>query len=567
MSYFNCAISYVPAETGERPQGTDSRVLYGGRQRHGAGCLTEQQQEEKLKKRFLSLTLALIFALSVTGCAGTAASGQGSSAPASTSAEEAPDAEPTAPAAGGEFVYGLSTEVDNFDPFVATTADAKSIYFNIYEGLVKVTPEGTFEPAVASAYEVSEDATQYTFTLRDGVKFHNGNAVTMEDVLYSVQHAIDSGITGYSNIAEFTAADDHTLVVKLTDPSTDFLANASTAIIPAGSDDNGEHALNPVGTGPFRFTEYAVQDHVTLERFDEYWGTPAYLDRVTVKFIASSSDSLMNFQSGAIDGFTANAGITEQVNKETSRLFVANSNAVQLLALNNSVAPFDDVRVRQALSYAVNSDEVIETVNYGYGVKLGSGLIPGLTAFYDESLASVYDTDVEKAKQLLTEAGYPDGFEFTIRVPSVYQVHVDTASVIVNELSQIGVTAKIELVDWATWLENVYTNRDYEATIISLDGSIASPTAFLSRYVSTAHNNFVNFASDDYDEAYAAAVAAIEETERVDAFRRCQQILNEEAASVYIQDISNILVYSDRFDGYVGYPLYAVDFSVIYQVQ
>ena len=532
-------------------------MSYRGRLQHGAAGMKEQQQEEKLKKHILSLSLALILCLSLCACAGnTGSAGTDNQTPADT-----------VPSQGGEFVYGLATEVDNFDPFIATTADTKSIYFNIYEGLVKVTPEGTFQPAVAESYEISQDAKTFTFKLRSGVKFHNGKDVTMEDVLYSVQHAIDSGINGYANITDFAAQDDQTLVVHLENPSTDFLANASTAIIPKDSDENGEHALQPVGTGPYKFDSYEVQDHVTLVRNEDYWGTPGYLDKVTVRFIASSNDYLMNFQSGAIDGFTANAGITEQVDKNTSHIFVANSNAVQMLALNNHVKPFDDVRVRQALSYAVNADELIDTVNYGYGVKIGSGLIPGLEAYFDDSLSSVYDLDVEKAKSLLEEAGYPDGFTFTIRVPSVYQVHVDSAQVIVEELKKIGVTANIEQVDWATWLEKVYSNRDYEATIISLDGSIASPTAFLARYVSDAHNNFVNFSSEAYDEAYAAATAATDEEARAAGFKECQRILNEEAASVYIQDIANILVYNEKFDGYAGYPLYAVDFAAIYQVQ
>ena len=521
-----------------------------------------------MKKRVLTALMALVLGVSLMACARTEGQGTGQAQAGDTQApSEATEAEPDAQPAqeGGEFVYGLATEVDNFDPFTATTADAKSIYFNIYEGLVKITPEGTFVPALADTVDISEDAKTYTFTLREGVLFHNGQPLTMADVLYSVQLAIDSSITGYDNIESFEATDDRTLVITLKNGSTDFLANVSQAIVPEGSDDHQELALAPIGTGPFCFGEYAVQEYVTLTRNDQYWGEPAHLDKVTVRFIASSSDYLIQFQSGAIDGFTANAGITEQLDKNAAQVYVANSNAVQLLALNNNAAPFDDIRVRQALCYAVDKDEIIDTVNYGYGVPLGSGMIPGLAAYYDDTLAGVYTTDTGKAKELLAEAGYPDGFTFTVKVPSVYQVHVDTAQVIVNELEKIGVTMNIEQVDWATWLENVYTNRDFEATIISLDGSYASPTAFLARYVTDAHRNFINFSSEEYDSVYAKALSSVDEEERETLFKQCQQILNAEAASVYIQDISNILVYNSSFDGYVGYPLYAVDFSVIYR--
>ena len=507
---------------------------------------TNQSRRIMQMKKALALILALLFVLSLAGCK------------KKTGGNETGNQ--------GEFVYGLATEIDNFDPFVATTADAKSIYFNIYEGLTRVSPDGTFVPAVASEVTVSDDTKVYTFKLRDNVYFHNGNRVTMEDVLYSVKHAMDSALTGYSNIASFRTEDSKTLVITLTNGSTDFLANASAPIIPADSDNNGEHALKPIGTGPYAFSEYAVQDHVTLVKNEQYWGEPASLDKITIRFIASSSELLVNYQAGAIDGFTANAGITEQVDKNTSVINVGNSNAVQMLALNNSAAPFDNEKVRKAVCYAVNSDEIIDLVNYGYGVKIGSAVIPGLSAFFDDSLPSVYDVDPEKAKTLLKEAGYPDGFSFTVKVPSVYQVHVDTAQVIINQLAKVGITMNIQEVDWPTWLEKVYTNRDYEATIISVDGSIASPTAFLSRYVSDAHNNFVNFKSPAFDAVYAKAVAAVDQSEREQLFKEAQKVLSDEAASVYIQDISNILVYRNDFTGFKDYPLYAVDFAAISRV-
>ena len=522
-----------------------------------------------MKSKSLSIILALAAALNLAACGTSTTSTQTSSA-ADTQTEAAAsgtEGETGEAKDGGSFVYGLAAEVDNLDPFTATTADAKSIYFNIYEGLVKVQTDGTFAGAVASDYTISEDAKTYTFTLRDGVQFHNGNEVTAEDVLYSIQHAIDSKITGYDNIDTFEASDDHTIVITLKKGDTDFLADASQAIVPKDSDNNGELALNPVGTGPFAFEDYAVQDHLTLKRFENYWGTPAHLDQVTVRFLADSSQELVNFQSGAIDGFTADASTTEQVDPAGANLNIGNSNAVQALYLNNAAEPFDQLEVRQALCYAIDPQNIIDTVDYGYGTEIGTAMIPGLAAYYDESLADTYAKDTEKARELLAKAGYPDGFSFTVTVPSVYQVHVDTAQVLVNDLAEAGIIMNINQVDWATWLENVYTNRDYEATIVSVDGAIASPTAFLSRYRSDAGNNFVNFQSEEFDQHYAAATEAIDEAVREQEFKACEKVLTENAASVYLQDIANILVYDKKFDGYVGYPLYAVDFSAIYQVQ
>ncbi|MCR5605317.1 MAG: hypothetical protein K6F69_00675 [Treponema sp.] len=465
---------------------------------------------------------------------------------------------------GGELVFGSATELNNFNPFDSITADVRGINFNIFEGLVKVSTDGTFKPAIAESYTISDDATTYTFKIRKNVIFHNGKTLDKNDVLYSIQKAKDSGFAGYKEIKDFTFTDDDTLVITLNAANASFIPYLSNAIVPA---DSTNLELSPIGTGPFKFSEYAEQNYIKLTKNNEYWGEKAHLDSVTVKFIASQADLVMSFQSGSIDGFSAEAGTVMQLDEKTLNKYQSNSNAVQLLALNNAVKPFDDERVRQALCYAINRKEIIDSVNYGYGIQLGSGLIPALTKYYDDSLASTYETDIEKAKELLAQAGYTNGFKFSITVPSVYTVHVDTAAVIVNQLAKIGVTAEIKLVDWATWLSGVYKGRQYDATIISLDGPLAYPTAFLSRYTSTAGNNFVNFKSSSYDEAYNKAISTINEDEKVQFFKEAQKILNKEAASAFIQDISEFTVYNKKFEGYAGYPLYARDFSAVHMVK
>lgn len=539
-----------------------------GRGLRSAGRIsTRTNNKSSFARRVTALALAAVFALSLTACANsggqTAQSGTGT-ADAAKPAEVATAATgETTAAEGGEFVFGIASEVYNFDPFESTTADSRAICFNIYDGLMKITPEGAFEPGLAQEYTMSDDATVYTFTLRDGVKFHNGKTMEMADVLFSIQKAIDAKIKGYDKIASFEATDDKTVQITLAAPDTGFLAYMTQAIVPDGSEDL---ASNPVGAGPFKFEEFEEQDHVTLAKFEDYWGEKPHLDKVTVRFVANSSEMMIAFQAGTINGFDASAGVSAQVDDTNARLYARNSNAVQLLALNNDSEYFKDEKVRQALSYAVDRDNIIETVNFGYGVKIGTGLIPGLAKYYDSSMDDYYTTDAAKAKELLKEAGYEDGFEFTVTVPSNYQVHIDTAQVLVNQLAAIGVTMNIKEVDWATWLESVYTNRNYEATIISLDGSFAYPTAFLARYESTSSSNFVNFKSDDFDKAYNAATTSTNDEEQVKLFKECQQILTKEAASVYLEDISSIYVYSMDFDGFVSYPLYAYDFSAIYKV-
>ncbi len=505
-----------------------------------------------MKKRIIAALMTAVMALSLAACGGSSSQSQET---ASGAAE------------GGTFIYGLAGEVSDFDPFSAAgTANGRSITFNIYEGLVKVGPDGGTVPAVASDVQMSEDATTYTFTLREGVTFHNGAAVTTDDVLYSVKKATDSGLPGYDKIASCEATDDSTIVITLTEPDTGFLVYLTQAIIPNGSDDNGELTLNPIGTGPYKFESYEVQESVTLVKNEDYWGEGGHLDEVIVRFLADQTAQLTNFQGASIDGFGAYGGMAEQLEEGTYNLYDTNSNMVQVLALNNKVAPFDDVRVRQALAYAIDADDIIETVNYGHAVKAGTPVPPSISKYYNADVATAYDKNIDKAKELLEEAGYKDGFTFTVKIADIFPVHVDCAQLMVNELAEIGVTMNIEQVDWNTWLTNVYGGREYEATVVSVDGSTVSPTAFLSRYVSDADNNFVNFNSPAYDETYKAAVSETDDEKQVELFKEAQQILSDECASVYIEDIGSLTIYSKDFEGYVGYPLTAMDFSAIHKV-
>ena len=551
-----------------------------------------------MKKRFLAVFLTVVMTASVLiGCGGGSA-GKDSGTPADSSASAGTGSAAAAQMVeGGDFIKGVSTEAPGFDPFTVQTADARSIFFNIYEGLMRTETDGSFSPALAETVEVSDDLQTYTFTLREGVKFHNGNELTMDDVLYSIRKAIDSSITGFKEIDQYSAngktytvtykkgkddkgkeidipevkeadskdapADAKTLVIHLSIPDRGFAAVITNPIVPKDSKDL---ATNPVGTGPFMLTEFVEQDYTLLEKFEDYWGEPAHLDSVTLKYYENTAELATNYLAGAIDGFNSNDGGWNQLEGTDYVRNVRHANAVQLLALNNDFGPFKDVRVRQAVAYAIDSDEIIETVSYGLGTKAGTPVIPGLEKYFDDELTDVYDVDIDKAKALLKEAGQ-EKLSFTIRVPSNYQVHVDTAQVISNQLAKAGITVNIESVDWNTWLTRVYKKSEFEATVVAVDGPTAFPTSFLKRYVSTASDNFVNFKSKAFDETYEKATLETDDAEQVKLFNECQKILSDECSSVYIQDISAVVINSPKFGGFKSYPLYVDDYSALYSVQ
>ena len=499
-----------------------------------------------LKPLFLT---AVLFSLTIalTGCSGDKASDSSS-----------------------EITIGLAQDIeDSLDPHKAVAAGTKEILFNLYEGLVKPDADGNLIDAVASAHEVSEDGKTYTFTLRDGVKFHDGSLVTADDVKYSIDRCADTGngdplVSAFSNIESVNVPDESTIEVNLKEADTEFLAYMTTAIIPAS---NETPDTNPIGTGPYKYVSRSPQEEIVLERFDEYWGTPANIANITLKVIAVPDSIAMNLNGGAIDMFMRIT--TGQMNElsDEFEIYEGPMNLVQALYLNNDFEPFQDVRVRRALCYAVDKQEIFDILSDGKGSELGSSVFPSFGKYYMEELNSVYTKDTQKAKELLAEAGYENGFTFSVAVPSNYQPHVDTAQILAQQFKEIGVTANINLIEWDSWLSDVYTNREFEATVIGVDASSLTARALLERFQSDASNNFINFKSDAYDTAITNALATADDDEKTRYYKECETILADEAANVYIQDLPEFVALNKKYAGYEFYPLYVQDFSKLYVVE
>ena len=467
-----------------------------------------------------------------------------------------------------EIVVGIPQDLeDSLDPHKALAAGTKEILFNVYEGLLKPDSQGNNIPAVAESYTVSEDLMTYTFKLRDGIKFHNGKNVTADDVKYSIDKfaGISDGseplVSAFSVIEEVNIIDDKTVDVVLNTPDTDlptYLAMVSAAIIPK---DNENPDTVAIGTGPYKYVSRSPQENVICEAFDDYWGEKANIKNVTFKVEANADSIVMDLLGGSID-FYARLTIDQvkQLNDEFS-VYEGTMNLVQALYLNNNVKPFDDVRVRQALSYATDVDEILDITAEGKGTKIGSSMFPAFGKYYDESLSELYPTDIEKAKELLKEAGYENGFNMTITVPSNYQPHIDVAQVLAEQHKKIGVNAEIQLVEWNSWLSDVYTGRNFESTVIGVDAAYLAASALLSRFESTAANNFINFKSDAYDKAYNKTLTTADDDERTALYLECEKILADEAANVYIQDLPEYVVLNKKFTGYEFYPLYVQDIA------
>ncbi len=468
-----------------------------------------------------------------------------------------------------KITIGIPQDIENsLDPHYAVAAGTREVFFNIFEGLVKPNSNGDLVPAVASEYQMSEDGKHYTFTLRDGIKFHNGNLVTVEDIKASIDKCADTTngeplVSAFSNIDSVNIMDEKTVEIVLREADTDFLPNLTTAILPKDLTDADK---NPIGTGPYQFVSRSPQENFVVKRFDDYWGDKAHIENVEFKVCANADSIVMNLEGGSIDMF---ARVTTAQAEQLSDRFMLEEgtmNLVQALYLNHAQKPFDDVRVRQALCYAMNKKDILQFVSDGKGTEIGSNVFPSFGKYYMPELNDTYKQDIEKAKQLLTEAGYPDGFTMEITVPSNYAQHVDTAQVLKEQLKAIGVTAEIKLVEWGTWIDEVYTKRNYQTTVIGLDASELSARALLERFTSSAGDNFTNYSNKQYDQYFSDAMKSTNDDDKTKYYKECEKLLAEDAANVYIQDLPELVAINKKYAGYEFYPLYAQDISKMYLV-
>ena len=497
-------------------------------------------------KAILSMCVLLTLAIALGGCAGGKAENS------------------------SQIVVGIPQDLeDSLDPHKSVAAGTKEVLFNVFEGLLKPDSDGNIIPAVAEAYDVSEDGKTYTFTLREGVKFHNGNTVTAEDVKYSIEKAAgmtgeDSLIAAFSLIESVNIVSDNTVEIKLLEEDVDFpayLAMTTAAIIPK---DNATPDTTPIGTGPYMYVSRSPQENIVMKRFDEYWGEPAHIENVTFKIEANADTIVMDLRGGSIDMYARLTTTQVEQLGDGFNVMEGTMNLVQALYLNNEVEPFNNKEVRQAMCYAIDVDKILELTSDGKGTPIGSSMFPAFKKYYLEELSAAYPHDVDKAKELLAEAGYPDGFSMTISVPSNYQPHIDTAQVLVEQLKEVGIDATIQLVEWNSWLSDVYTDRNYESTVVGVDASSMTARALLERFYSKADNNFVNFSSADYDALYEQAIVCTDDAKQTELYKDMERILSEDAANVYIQDMAEFVVLNEKYDGYTFYPLYVQDISKIY---
>ena len=371
-------------------------------------------------------------------------------------------------------VLGMTLEPPGLDPTAnAASAIGEIVLYNVLETLTKIQADGKVTPLLAESWEVSPDLKTYTFKLRRGVKYQNGEPFNAQTVKFAFDRAGGEKSTNkdkrtFANLST-QVIDDYTVVVinKEIDPDLPFVLGQATAVLvePKSADGN---ATKPVGTGPYKLDNWAKGSSLVLSKWDGFRAPgEAKLKKVTFRFISDAAAQAASLLAGDVDAFprVATRIVPQFKANGQFQVILGGSRAKTILAINSRKKPLDDVRVRRAILAAIDRKAVIEGAADGFGVPIGSHYVPGAAGFVDTTAVNPFD--IEKAKKLLAEAGVKTPLELTMTLPPPPYAR-QGGEVIVAQLAKIGITVKVQNVEWAQWLSNTYGGpHNYDLSIVS----------------------------------------------------------------------------------------------------
>ncbi len=440
-----------------------------------------------------------------------------------------------APQHGGSLVVQFPTEPPGLDLTASpASAIAAVVFYNVQEALVKVDRHGRLVPWLAERWYTT-DSKNYTFFLRRGVHFHNGREMKAADVKYVLDRAVNPETkhpyrVQYEAIRDVIVKDDYTISVALKHPDATFLwtiARQGSVIYPREAVDTLK--TQPIGTGPFVVSEWVRGDRIVLVRNKDYWqkGLP-YLDKVTFRFIPDPNSAMAALKSGDVDvsGFGLGPESVDEFKKDGRfQVIVGDTTNDVTLSLNNSKKPYSDKRVRLAITHAINKEEVLKGAMFGYGKILGSNVDPLNPYYVDVSKRVPYDP--AKAKRLLAEAGYPNGFDAVLKVAPQYYYTVRSAEVLVNQFAKVGIRAKIEQIEWGQWLSQVWKDANYDMSIIGHAeawdiGNFANPKYYF------------RWDNAQFQKLFKESEVTVDDKKRRELYVKMQYMLADEAPAVWL---------------------------------
>lgn len=467
-------------------------------------------------------------------------------------------------AARTDLVLGMVLEPPSLDPTAeAAAAVDEVVYANLFEGLVRIGPNGEVQPALAESWTVSDDGKVYEFKLRTGVKFHDGTDFNAEDAKFSLDRARDEKSTNaqktlFAAIDTVAAVDPATLKVTLKNPQGSFLYNMgwgdAVIVAPESADGN---KTTPVGTGPFKFENWAKGSSITLVRNPDYWGEAVALGKAEFRIVPDAAAAVPAILSGDIQAFPnmpAGDALPQIQADPRFEVVIGATEGETILATNNKKPPFDKLEVRQAIAHSIDRQAIIAAGSSGYGVPIGSHFSPANEAYVD--LTGTYPHDLDKARALLKEAGLENGFKATLKLPPPPYAR-DGGQVVAAELRKIGIELEIIPVEWAQWLDGVFKQKDYDLTIVS--HTEPNDIGIYAR-----KDYYFNYDNPAFDKVMADLDATAEPAKRNELFKEAQKILADDAVNGFLYQLPKIGVWDAKLEGlWENSPIQANDLTKV----
>ena len=455
----------------------------------------------------------------------------------------------TAMAQQTDLTIAMQLEPPHLDPTSAAAGAIDSVlYSNVFEGLTRFASDGSVVAGLAESWEIGADGTTYTFKLRDGVTFHDGTAMDAEDVKFTLDRArADDSANAqkvlFAGISEVTVIDPTTVEVKLSAPDGNFLFNMAwgDAVIVA-PESIETIKQTPIGTGPFKFDAWVQGDRIEISRNPVYWGDAPALEAATFKFISDPTAAFAAMMAQDIDafaGFPAPENLPQFEADPRFQVLVGTTEGETILAMNNKLPPFDNIKVRQAVTHAIDRQAVIDGAMFGLGTPIGTHFAPHNPDYVDLTAQSNFDP--EKSRALLAEAGFADGFTTTLKLPPPSYARRG-GEIIAAQLRAVGIETEITNLEWAQWLEEVFRGKDFGLTIIShtepFDIGIYARPDYYFQYDNPA-----------FQELMTTLGATIDVATRSDLLAQAQKMIADDHVNGYLFQLAYPTVADARIKG------------------
>ena len=447
-----------------------------------------------------------------------------------------------APVSGGTLIWGHSETTQNLDMHQTGTASSGRVLQNIHSSIVTVDKDLNVIPGLCESFEVAPDGLSYTFKLRANVKFHNGATMTSADVKYSFERCKDPA-TGavnfevFNNVAAIETPDDLTVIIKMSAINAPFLSrlseNGAGVIMPV--DSGPTQGTNPMGAGPFKFVSYEVGTVVKMARHEEYWDGPAFLDAVEAREITEPTTRLTGLRTGELH--MINDIPLDRVGElqgdaavQVKTWFPLNFDFINM---NHTFEPFQNPKVRVAFDMIIDKEALMQGALWGQGATTPSPSFP-TSAAYNKDLKQ-RPQDIEGAKAMLAEAGYPEGsLNIVFKATTNYPYHIETAQILVEWFKAAGVNLTIEQLTWADWLSQCWVDKDYQMTMMNFFSLWESDFLYYSVWNSTGAYNYRAINDPIIDDLTAKARITVDDAARADIYKQVQQQIWAESHDIIL---------------------------------